>query len=209
MAGSSRGRTALVAFLAAAAAALVLLPLLGLFRDSGDAPPAEGSADVGFARDMAVHHAQAVDMSFLVREGDPADDVAVLAYDIINTQSTQRGMMMGWLDVWGLPQTSSAPPMAWAGEHGHDAGDGMPGLATREELDALAALADAGGTAAEVQYLTLMVRHHRGGVAMAEAALAAAQQPVVRRLAETVVATQEAEIQVMNDLLAERGAPPV
>jgi uncharacterized protein (DUF305 family) len=204
MARSSRGRTALVAFLAAAAAALVVLPLLGLFRGSGDTPPAEGSADAGFARDMAVHHAQAVDMSFTVRATDPAPDVAVLAYDIVNTQSTQRGMMMGWLDVWGLPQTSSAPAMAWAGEHGHGAAGEMPGLATREQLDGLAA---AEGTEAETQYLTLMVEHHRGGVEMAEAALATAEQPVVRRLAETIVATQQAEIEVMNALLAERGAP--
>ncbi len=27
-----------------------------------------------------------------------------LAYDIAQTQANQRGMMIGWLDLWGLPR---------------------------------------------------------------------------------------------------------
>lgn len=62
--------------------ALALVALM-LARPSSSAPaptaaasaPAETSADVGFARDMAVHHQQAVEMSFIVR--DRTTDVAV------------------------------------------------------------------------------------------------------------------------------------
>ncbi|MFG3477846.1 DUF305 domain-containing protein [Streptomyces sp. NPDC047980] len=94
------------------------------------AAPAADSADAGFARDMAVHHQQAVEMSFIVRDRTQDEEVRRLAYDIANTQANQRGMLLGWLDLWGLPKVDSgAEPMAWMeqahGEGGH--GDGAHG----------------------------------------------------------------------------------
>ena len=56
-------------------------------------PPAEGSPEVTFARDMSAHHAQAVDMSVTMvkRAADPA--VKLLAQDILLTQQAQIGQM--------------------------------------------------------------------------------------------------------------------
>ncbi|QXE37209.1 DUF305 domain-containing protein [Streptomyces sp. GMY02] len=96
-------------------------------RDSGagadDRTPTAGSADAGFARDMAVHHQQAVEMSFIVRDSTDDEEVRRLAYDIANTQANQRGMLLGWLDMWGLPKVEAGrEPMAWmAPEAGTDA----------------------------------------------------------------------------------------
>lgn len=189
------------------------LVVLMLVRPSSSAPaavsstaaPAEASADVGFARDMAVHHQQAVEMSFIVR--DRTSDVAVrrLAYDIINTQANQRGMMLGWLEVWGRAKSSPGPPMAWMG-HGVTArGDGalMPGMATDAELDALRA---AKGRDAEVRFLKLMTAHHRAGADMAQAAAASAGTDEIRNLASGMVLGQQSEIALMADMLKERGA---
>ncbi|MEV1051516.1 DUF305 domain-containing protein [Streptomyces sp. NPDC049887] len=94
------------------------------------AAPAAGSADAGFARDMAVHHQQAVEMSFIVRDRTQDEEVRRLAYDIANTQANQRGMLLGWLDLWKLPKVESGTePMAWmARAHGDGAhGDGGHG----------------------------------------------------------------------------------
>ncbi|MEV0962920.1 DUF305 domain-containing protein [Streptomyces sp. NPDC049910] len=94
------------------------------------AAPAADSADAGFARDMAVHHQQAVEMSFIVRDRTADEEVRRLAYDIANTQANQRGMLLGWLDLWGLPKVDSgAAPMAWMDRgHGKDGhGDGGHG----------------------------------------------------------------------------------
>ncbi|MFI9061747.1 DUF305 domain-containing protein [Streptomyces sp. NPDC053429] len=78
--------------------------------------PALYSADAGFARDMAVHHQQAVEMSFIVRDRTKDEAVRSLAYDIANTQANQRGMLLGWLDLWGLPKVvADEPPMSWMG----------------------------------------------------------------------------------------------
>ncbi|WP_234320473.1 DUF305 domain-containing protein [Streptomyces sp. SBT349] len=171
--------------------------------------PAEDSADVGFARDMAVHHQQAVEMSFLVRDRTQDEDVRLLAFDIINTQANQRGMMLGWLDLWDMPKSTSTP-MTWMPGHAGmtgGAGEGglaaMPGMATDEQLDELRA---AEGRESEVLFLQLMIEHHRGGVEMAQAAAAEAGTEEVDRLATGIVEAQEAEIGLMRDMLAERGA---
>ncbi|MER8090933.1 DUF305 domain-containing protein [Streptomyces sp. NPDC058316] len=201
----------------AAAGGVVLLLALGLVAlmlvrpssSAGSASPASApsdrSVDVGFARDMSIHHQQAVEMSFIVR--DRTSDVAVrrLAYDIINTQANQRGMMLGWLEMWGRAKSSGAPPMKWMGHTFTPRGDGslMPGMATDTELDALRT---AKGKAAEVLYLKLMTTHHRAGAEMAQAAADAAGTDEIRNLAAGMVRGQQSEIGLMADMLKERGS---
>ncbi|MFG2296559.1 DUF305 domain-containing protein [Streptomyces sp. NPDC048603] len=96
---------------------------------SGADAPDNASADAGFARDMSVHHQQAVEMSFIVRDRTKDEAVRSLAYDIANTQANQRGMMLGWLDLWGLPKVEPGQaPMAWMAESGGSVGsDGSGG----------------------------------------------------------------------------------
>ena len=38
-----------------------------------------------------------------------------MLYDIAQTQANQRGMLLGWLDLWELPKVSADPPMTWMG----------------------------------------------------------------------------------------------
>jgi uncharacterized protein (DUF305 family) len=61
---------------------------------------------------------------------------------------------------------------------------------------------------AEIEFLRLMIAHHRGGVLMAEAVLAQTQRSEVRRLAESIVTAQTGEIDYMRDLLRQRGVAP-
>lgn len=188
----------------------------------GQRTPGAHSADAGFARDMAVHHQQAVEMSFVVRDRTQDEAVRSLAYDIANTQANQRGMLLGWLDLWGLPKVvAGEPPMSWmgdghgGGQHaghdaagaGHAAGDGalMPGMATKAELAQLGAAA---GRDAEVLYLQLMTDHHKGGVAMAEGCARLCGTPVERELAQGMVDAQRSELTLMADMLEQRGAAP-
>ncbi|MDH6704054.1 uncharacterized protein (DUF305 family) [Kitasatospora sp. MAA19] len=172
------------------------------------AVPADDSPEAGFARDMATHHQQAVDLSFIVRDRTSDDATRTLAFDIINTQANQRGMMMGWIDQWGLSQHSTAKPMAWM-RMGHDyqAHDGslMPGMATNTQLAKLRSLS---GRDAEVYYLQLMIEHHKGGVEMAQGYVDLARNDAEKRLAQSMVVAQTSEMQLMTDMLQERGAAP-
>ncbi|MEU3923066.1 DUF305 domain-containing protein [Streptomyces sp. NPDC029004] len=190
--------------------------------DTTSRTPSADSADAGFARDMSVHHQQAVEMSFIVRDRTQDDEVRRLAYDIANTQANQRGMMLGWLDLWGLPKLAAdREPMAWmtgknahggsehSGHSGHggssEAGDGalMPGMATRADLDRLG---KAGGKQAEIEYLQLMIIHHNGGISMAEGCAKLCAVGPEKALAEGMVAAQRSEVELMVDLLHKRGA---
>ncbi|MCC9152565.1 DUF305 domain-containing protein [Streptomyces parvulus] len=176
--------------------------------DGADRVPSADSADAGFARDMSVHHQQAVEMSYVVRDRTDDEEVRRLAYDIAQTQANQRGMMIGWLDLWGLPKVSSDPPMSWMGMGGApSAGEGslMPGMATDAEMERLGTL---NGKRAEVYYLQLMTEHHKGGVHMAKGCVEKCSVGVEKRLAGGMVESQESEIRLMADLLAERGAKP-
>jgi uncharacterized protein (DUF305 family) len=176
----------------------------------GPAPkvPGADSADAGFARDMAVHHQQAVEMSYIVRDRTKNPQVRRLAYDVAQTQANQRGMLLGWLDLWGLPKVSAKPPMAWMGMGGMpERGDGslMPGMATNTELRKLQSL---NGKQAEVLYLQLMTEHHQGGIHMAEGCVRTCTVGVEKRLAQGMVDAQQSELQVMAQMLKERGAAP-
>ncbi|WP_242911249.1 DUF305 domain-containing protein [Actinomadura terrae] len=210
----ARGRRVTVVLAALLVAAA--LATLAMTRSSGPRPD---GPEAGFARDMSAHHAQAVRMSFLVRDRTRDPAVRLLAYDIINTQSAQIGMMTAWLDEWGAPKTDPAGPMRWmTGHPGHGSASGtasggtasggagaarMPGMASREQL---AELEKAEGRDAELRFLRLMIAHHRGGVGMAEAVIARTGHDRVRRLARTMVDGQNAEIALMNRMLAERGS---
>jgi len=219
-------RSLLIALAVLGAAALAVLGLLAGAALTRSATPAavpdDASVDAGFARDMQVHHGQAVEMSVLVRDRSDDPDVRGLALDILLTQQNQQGQMAGWLQTWGLGQSSAQPIMGWMSTFGEGM-DGMDmgeettqpvptpenpmttmGLATDVEMDALAA---ADSVTAERIYLQLMTDHHLGGVEMASAAAAAATQPQVRRLAEAMVAGQTAELALLEELLDARGGP--
>ncbi|MFG2021255.1 DUF305 domain-containing protein [Actinomadura geliboluensis] len=197
-----RGRraTAVLAVLVLAVGAV----LVALAVARSDRPGTDGP-EAGFARDMSAHHAQAVRMSFIIRDRTGDADVKLLAYDIITTQQAQIGMMTAWLDEWELPKADPSGAMRWMSGHGGHRGgaSAMPGMATREQL---ADLEKASGEDAEVGFLRLMIAHHRGGVDMAEAVLARTGHDGVRRLARTMVEGQRSEITLMNAMLRERGA---
>lgn len=190
------------------AAGAITYAVAGEDGDGSVAVPSADSADAGFARDMAVHHQQAVEMSYIVRDRTKDADVRRLAYDIAQTQANQRGMLLGWLDLWGLPKVSADPPMTWMGMGDMASGkDGslMPGMATNTELKKLGTL---NGRQAEVFYLQLMTDHHKGGIHMAEGCVAKCTVGVEKRLAQGMVDAQQSELTAMAQMLKERGAQP-
>jgi uncharacterized protein (DUF305 family) len=196
------------------AAGLVVVALsvaAGFFIGSRLSTPRDDSAEAGFARDMATHHAQAVDMSLVVRDKSSDRELRTLTADIIVTQSTQRGIFMGWLQQWRLPQASTQPRMAWMPGHSHmaSATDGavlMHGMASDVELRGLS---DASGVDAEIRFLQLMIRHHEGGIIMARALMALSDRRELLQMAKSVEDGQRAEIVEMKNMLAARGAQPL
>ena len=173
---------------------------LGTRREAG---PGLDSPEIGFARDMITHHAQAVDMATLIRERSTDPELRQIALDILLTQQAQIGQMQGWLSTWGYPIASTEPAMSWMGM---PVSGLMPGMASPEQLNQLRGLE---GIEADILFLQLMITHHRSGVDMGQAALEQAHRPEVRALAQSMVNAQALEIDLMESLLVQKDQPLV
>jgi uncharacterized protein (DUF305 family) len=160
--------------------------------------PGEDSPEAGFACDMMVHHAQAVQMAEIVRDKTESLAMRTLATDIALTQQAQIGMMQGWLEVWGLSITGTKPPMSWMG---HPTEGLMPGMATPEEIHLLY---KASPEETDRLFLRLMIAHHRSAIPMAEAILKRTDRPEVGQLAEAIKTSQKGEITLMEGMLRDR-----
>lgn len=184
---------------------------------------APSAVDIGFAQDMSTHHDQAILMARTV-SGLPgvSGEIRVFADRLILSQSTETATMRGWLQWFGEP-LSIDRPMSWmdhgaAHHHGGvpaasaDAADAsdqppMPGMASIDELGRLSTLT---GGAAEIYFLQLMIRHHHGGLEMAQAAYndERASAPT-KQWALTMIGDQGDEIGQMTLMLKARNADPL
>jgi uncharacterized protein (DUF305 family) len=190
------------------AAGVALGLLLGLVAGLLIVPtftrPGEDSVEAGFARDMSTHHAQAVEMGMLAHQKASDSDVRTLGGDIALTQQAQIGMMQTWLREWKLGPTGSRPRMAWMPDGTAGVQNGlMPGMATDADRQQLRS---ATGRAFDVLFLQLMIKHHLGGIHMAEEVLKLTDNAEVRRLAQSMVDNQRNEVAAFQLLLKKLGA---
>lgn len=188
--------------LVALAAVLIGVAALATWFARSDTP-GDDSATAGFARDMMIHHRQAVVMAESLRGRTDDPVLTALASDIATTQQGQIGQMYGWLEAWGLDTVEDGPAMAWMG---HATEGRMPGMASPQEL---ADLKNAQGQAAEEQFARLMIPHHQAGIDMAEAVLARTDQQEVRQFAQRLIEAQAFEIDALQDWLRSHGLPEV
>ncbi|UOG81763.1 DUF305 domain-containing protein [Streptomyces sp. CB09030] len=153
-------------------------------RADDDSP---NSADVAYARMMIQHHAQALEMTGLVPEQAESGRVKKLSERISAAQGPEIEAMKGWLKNHGEKETG--------GGHDHAA---MPGMATEAQLDKLRA---ARGKAFDQLFLTLMITHHEGAIAMATDVKSQGNNVQVEEMADDVVAQQTSEISRMREML--------
>lgn len=155
---------------------------------------AHNDADVAFAQGMIPHHEQAVEMASLA--ADRAEDPRVLdlAARIEAAQAPEIEEMTAWLSAWGEDVA--------AGDHG---GMDMGADSGMMSDDDMAALEDSSGAEFDQMFLSMMVEHHEGAVAMAETEASDGEYPDSIALAEGIIETQEAEIEEMTGLLTELG----
>jgi uncharacterized protein (DUF305 family) len=156
--------------------------------------PTFTEADVRFMQGMIGHHAQAIEMTTMLRTRTQRDDMKLLALRIEVSQSDEIKMMQQWLRDRG----QQVP-----GAHDHHAHDAklMPGMLTAEEMAQLGAAKDA---SFDKLFLQFMIKHHEGALVMVKALLSqpgAAQEPEVFAFASDVEADQQMEIDRMRAML--------
>ncbi|MEU8248187.1 DUF305 domain-containing protein [Nonomuraea sp. NPDC048916] len=146
------------------------------------------AADITYVQDMIIHHRQALDMAILAPNRAESTKLKGLASRIKDAQGPEIQYMTTWLQELG----QKVPD--------HHAGhDGMPGMATPEQMEALKA---AQGKAFDALFLQLMITHHEGAITMSEKVLTNGSHIRIEELANDVNVTQTAEIRRMREMQA-------
>ena len=154
-------------------------------------------ADVRFMQGMIPHHAQALEMAALIPERTDHEGLLLLGRRIEISQRDEIAWMTRWLE-----RRDETAPMMGAG-HAHGLGEGelMPGMLSREEMDALAA---ARGSGFDRLFLEGMIKHHQGALTMVAELFGSpggGQETEIFRFAADVDADQDMEILRMRDML--------
>ncbi len=168
-------------------------------------PPASAK-DVDFMQGMIMHHAQAVEMVALIEDRTQNKQLRLLGSRIGNSQTDEMKFMKRWLEIRGMSPEHKIP---LASVHDHTAPlqavpHLMPGMLSAEQMEALR---KARGAEFDRLFLTGMIQHHDGALAMVAelfATAGAGQDAELFNFATDVDSGQRAEIKSMKTLLGEK-----
>ena len=159
------------------------------------------SADVEFMTHMIGHHAQAIEMARLTPTHDASPSLRILSERIINAQQDEIGIMQHWLADRLQPVPEATPAGLKMKMDGVEHVMLMPGMLTEAQMKQLD---QARGAEFDRLFLTFMIQHHRGAVAMVETLFGtygAGQDLVVFKFASDVNIDQTTEIARMEKML--------
>jgi len=190
------------------AVALGLTATLGLAACGSDQsttsrPSASGNAaERAFLEGMVPHHESAIAMAEVAAERAQAPEIKQIAEGIADSQTPEINQMSSihqrLFDAPLVPDEAAHEELGLSSEEA-----GMGGHAA----DPASALEDADPF--DRAFVDEMVPHHQGAITMANAVLAETDDAELRALAESIVATQEREIEEMNAFRSERYGGPV
>ena len=171
-------------------AAVITTALVSSCQESS--PSREGpstehnAADVTFAQKMIPHHQQALDMAAMVPLRTTNRKLIVFAKHVALDQQAEIETLQGLLTQWG---ESAAPDHM---EHDGMGMDGMVDAATMKKLPTLK------GEAFDELWLTAMISHHQGAIAMAQPEVAQGKNPTAVKTAQIILEWQQFEIGQMH-----------
>lgn len=175
-----------------AVAGVAVLAACGGEGSAGQPGGAEfNDADVTFAQNMIPHHEQAVEMAQLAATRAANPEIKALAGQIEQAQEPEITTLRGWLKAWGQPEDPEA---------GHGAHDGMDGMMSEEDMSHLESMR---GAEFDRMFAEMMIDHHEGAIAMAEAEIADGANPDAIALAEEIKRAQADEVKTLKDLHAQ------
>lgn len=157
---------------------------------STDAMGDFNDADVTFATEMIPHHRQAVEMAKLAATRAESQQVKDLATQIVSAQGPEIQTMSGWLTSWGKPLPSEMSGM--------DMSSSMPGMMSSADMDKLK---KATGPEFDRMFLTMMIEHHQGAIAMAQTEQADGKYAAAVALAKQIESAQTKELTTMTGLM--------
>ncbi|MDM7923038.1 MAG: DUF305 domain-containing protein [Pyrinomonadaceae bacterium] len=180
-------------------------PTLRLPPDTRAQLPPVSVKDVEFMQGMIMHHAQAVEMTALIEERTENQDIRLLGSRISQSQEDEMAFMRRWLTARGQSLTMGSKQDG----HGHTAKTSyglmkMPGMLSEEQMEALR---NAKGAEFDRLFLSGMIQHHEGALAMVKDLFDTAgtgQDAELFNFASDVDSGQRAEIKTMETLLGKK-----
>lgn len=163
-------------------------------------------ADIRFMSGMIHHHAQAIEMARWATSHGASAALQRLCERIINAQNDEITLMSGWLRDRSQNVPEPNPEGMTMTMGGVEHVMLMPGMLSAEQMRALEAARD---QEFDRLFLSLMIQHHRGAVAMVSELLGshgAAQDEFVFKLASDIHADQTTEINRMIEMLLQLGS---
>jgi uncharacterized protein (DUF305 family) len=140
--------------------------------------------------EMIMHHQHAVMSSSMMIADSERPELRDLAERIISAQQREIDQMRQWRRDWygagGMADVQGAMMTQMMGNRG----------AMRAQMQQMM-----GNVDLDRVFLEMMIPHHEDAIAMAEQALVEAEHPDLRQLAQTIIATQQAEIDEMRGYL--------
>lgn len=153
--------------------------------DHGEASSSDFStADLHFAQMMIPHHQQAIEMSDLAMKNSQNPQILDLAKKIKAAQGPEIDQMKSWLTKSGLDANAPHSMM-------------MGGMLSDSDMDSLK---KAQGVTFDKLFLSGMISHHEGAIAMAQM-IDESENSEVKALAQSIISSQTAEIAAMKSLL--------
>ena len=159
-------------------------------------------ADIDFVTGMISHHAQAIVMANWAPTHGAGRWVGGLCARIVNSQADEIDLFQQWLRERNQPVPEAKPMPMKMMMNGVEHEMMMPGMLTDDQMKELEA---AQGPEFDRLFLTYMIQHHQGAIAMVDQLMAspgAAQDEAVYKFASDIYADQSAEIERMQLMLS-------
>jgi uncharacterized protein (DUF305 family) len=157
--------------------------------------------DIEFMSGMIHHHAQAVKMARWCPDHGANKSLAIFCRRIDMAQTSEIGLMQTWLKDRNQPVPEPNPRGMIMMMGGMEHLMPMPGMLTDAQM---AKLDSARGVEFDRLFLTWMIQHHQGAIAMVDSLFntrGAAQDEMVFKFANDVHADQSTEIARMQQML--------
>lgn len=158
-----------------------------------DLGPADANYDLRFIDAMRLHHRGAIAMAQEAQQKSQRPEIRKLAENIIQAQSREENeLLRRWRQDWypNAPQEFVA--------YGNESKPLVP--MSEQQQQSMTMREDLGPADAEfdLRFMNAMIAHHEGALMMAQDALAKSQRPEIKKLAQEIIDSQQAEIAQMK-----------
>ncbi|HEY9908496.1 MAG TPA: DUF305 domain-containing protein [Thermosynechococcaceae cyanobacterium] len=154
--------------------------------------PADADFDLRFIDAMTPHHQGAVTMAKEAQQKSKRPEIQKLATDIINAQDKELKQMKQWRQAWY--SKAGAELVAFNSKNGKS----MPMSQDQRQSMMMSMNLGAADDQFDLRFLNGMIPHHEGAVVMAQDALSKSEHPEIKKLAQEIIASQNAEIKRMQ-----------